>query len=80
MKSLLIDADYLLFRTMAACEIEAELADEIWVRWADLGQVREAFWETIEEMKKEWPADEFVEFVLCWTDPSAFRKRLAPDY
>ena len=80
MKSLLIDADYLLFKTMAACEVEAELGDEIWVRWADLGQVREAFWETIEDMRKEWPDDEFVEFVLCWTGPSAFRKRLDPAY
>lgn len=80
MKTLLIDADYLLYRTMTACEIEAELGDEIWVRWADLGQVRESFWETIDEMKEEWPQNEFVEFALCWTGPSAFRKRLDPAY
>ena len=77
MKTLLIDADYLLFRTMAACEVEAELGDEIWVRWADLGEVREAFWGTIEDMKLGWPADEVA---LCWTGPSAFRKRLDPAY
>ena len=31
MTTLLIDADMLLFRTMAAWEIEANLGDEVWV-------------------------------------------------
>lgn len=80
MKTLLIDADYLLYRTMAALEVVAELDNEVWVRWADLGEVRATFWKTIEDMKEEWPKDEFVEFALCWTGPSAFRKRLDPAY
>ena len=48
MKTLLIDADMLLFRTMAAWEIEANLGDEVWVRWAELNTVRDEFWRTIE--------------------------------
>ena len=44
MTTLLIDADMLLFRTMAAYEVELELEADMWVRWADLGVVREEFW------------------------------------
>ena len=40
MTTLLIDADMLLFRTMAAYEVELELEADMWVRWADLGVVR----------------------------------------
>ena len=77
MKTLLIDADMLLFRTMAAWEIEANLGDEVWVRWAELNTVRDEFWRTIEEWLEEWPGSRYK---LCWTGPSAFRKRIAPDY
>jgi DNA polymerase-1 len=77
MTTLLIDADMLLFRTMAAWEIEASLGDEVWVRWAELNTVREEFWKTIDEWLERWPG---ADYRLCWTGPSAFRKRIAPDY
>ena len=77
MTTLLIDADMLLFRTMAACEIEANLGDEVWVRWAELNTVRTEFWETIDEWLGIWPD---ANYKLCWTGPSAFRKRIASDY
>ena len=77
MTTLLIDADMLLFRTMAAWEIEANLGDEVWVRWAELNTVREEFWKTINEWLERWP---MADYRLCWTGPSAFRKRIAPDY
>ena len=77
MTTLLIDADMLLFRTMAAWEIEANLGDEVWVRWAELNTVREEFRKTINEWLERWP---MADYRLCWTGPSAFRKRIAPDY
>ena len=77
MTMLLIDADMLLFRTMAANEVEADLGDEVWVRWAELNTVRQEFWQTIDEWSKRWPG---ANYRLCWTGPSAFRKRIAPDY
>ena len=77
MTTLLIDADMLLFRTMAANEIEANLGDEVWVRWAELGTVREEFWKTIDEWLEVWHG---ADYRLCWTGPSAFRKRIALDY
>ena len=77
MTTLLIDADMLLFRTMAAWEIEANLGDEVWVRWAELNTVREEFWKTINEWLERWP---MADYRLCWTGPSAFRKRIALDY
>ena len=77
MTTLLIDADMLLFRTMAAWEIEANLGDEVWVRWAELNTVRADWWNTIEEWKDHWKT---TDYRLCWTGPSAFRKRIAPDY
>lgn len=77
MTTLLIDADMLLLRTMAACEVEANLGDEVWVRWAELNTVREEFWNCINCMLTVWPD---ANYKLCWTGPSAFRKRIAPDY
>ena len=77
MTTLLIDADMLLFRTMAAHEIEANLGDEIWVAWAEINTVRAEFWNTIDEWLERWP---MANYKLCWTGPSAFRKRVAPDY
>ena len=77
MTTLLIDADMLLFRTMAANEIEANLGDEVWVRWAELNTVRDEFWKTIDEWLERWHG---ADYRLCWTGPSAFRKRIAPDY
>jgi len=76
MTTLLIDADMLLFRTMTANEIEAELGPDVWVRWAELGTVREEFWGLIDEWREAFDAD----YRLCWTGSSAFRKRIAPDY
>ena len=64
MTTLLIDADMLLFRTMAANEIEANLGDEVWVRWAELGTVREEFWKTIDEWLEVWHG---ADYRLCWT-------------
>ena len=77
MTTLLIDADMLLFRTMAANEIEANLGNDVWVRWAELNTVRQEFWQTIDEWLERWP---MADYKLCWTGPSAFRKRIAPDY
>ena len=77
MTTLLIDADLLLFRTMAANEIEANLGDEVWVRWAELNGVRADWWDTIEEWKDHWKT---TDYRLCWTGSSAFRKRIASDY
>ena len=61
---------------MAAYEVELELEADMWVRWADLGVVREEFWGLIDEWQEAFDAD----YRLCWTGSSAFRKRIAPDY
>ena len=77
MTTLLIDADMLLFRTMAANEVVTDLGNEVWVAWAELNTVRQEFWQTIDGWLEHWPG---ADYRLCWTGPSAFRKRLAPDY
>lgn len=77
MTTLLIDADMLLFRTMTALEIDCDMGDEVWIRYADIGSVRELFWDHVAAMSKALKSSEQLFF---WTGPSAFRRRLFPEY
>tara|TARA_R110002012_G_scaffold186985_1_gene353835 strand:- start:477 stop:1265 length:789 start_codon:yes stop_codon:yes gene_type:complete len=77
MKTLLIDADMLLFRTMTSLEVDCDMGDEVWIRYADIGSVRETFWKHLEVMKKHFQSDSLL---LFWTGPSAFRRRIFPEY
>ena len=59
MTTLLIDADLLLFRTMAANQIEVDLGDEVWVAWSELNGVRDDWWNTIEQWKDHWKTSDY---------------------
>ena len=77
MKVLLIDADMLLFRWMSALSDNFCLGNEMWVWQCELDLVRRDFWGSMDEFQKKFETDKYF---LCWTGPSAFRKRLFPDY
>ena len=77
MTTLLIDADMLLFRTMTSLEVDCDMGDEVWIRYADIGQTRELFWDHVAAMGKQFKTGDHLFF---WTGPSAFRRRIFPDY
>jgi DNA polymerase-1 len=76
---LLLDADMLLFRAAAATEVEIQLAEDVWTRHSELPAAREWYWEKVEEMCGGLGIA--VDDVWhCFTDASAFRRELYPDY
>ena len=77
MTTLLIDADMLLFRTMTSLEVDCDMGDEVWIRYADIGQTRELFWDHVAAMAKQFKTADHLFF---WTGPSAFRRRIFPEY
>ena len=77
MTTLLIDADMLLFRTMTSLEVDCDMGNDIWIRHADIRDVRCTFWDQVEAMSKELKASEHL---LFWTGPSGFRRRIFPEY
>tara|TARA_B100000482_G_scaffold154353_1_gene116189 strand:- start:1552 stop:2424 length:873 start_codon:yes stop_codon:yes gene_type:complete len=77
MTTLLIDADMLLFRTMTSLEVDCDMGDEVWIRYADIGQTRELFWDHVAAMAKQFKTADHLFF---WTGPSAFRRKIFPEY
>jgi DNA polymerase-1 len=77
MTTLLIDADMLLYRTMSSLEVDCDMGNDIWMRHADIRDVRYTFWDQIQAMSKELKASEPL---LFWTGPSGFRRRIFPEY
>ena len=77
MTTLLIDADMLLYRTMTSLEVDCDMGNDIWMRHADIRDVRYTFWDQVKAMSKELKASEHL---LFWTGPSGFRRRIFPEY
>ena len=77
MTTLLIDADMLLYRTMTSLEVDCDMGNDIWMRHADIRDVRYTFWDQVKAMSKERRASEHL---LFWTGPSGFRRRIFPGY
>lgn len=76
---ILLDADMLLFRAMAATEVEVELSPDVWTRHSEMGDAREFYWRQIREWCELVGCEE--EHVWhCFTDRSAFRRDLFPGY
>lgn len=76
---LLLDADMLLFKAMASTEVEVELMPDVWTRHSELGYAREKYWEQITLWVDQCGAS-YDDVWHCFTDKSAFRRDLFPDY
>lgn len=76
---ILLDADMLLFRAMSATEVEVELYEDVWTRHSELPAARDYYWQRL----NDW-CDYFncvhEDVVHCFTDRSAFRRELFPEY
>ena len=76
-RSLLVDADMLLFTAVKLCEVEIELMPDVVTTHLPLREVSLLFDEMLDNKKKQSEADEEI---LCWTSPDNFRLEVDPTY
>ena len=76
---LLIDADMLLFKCLTANEEEFCIHDEVWTRHCDLAVVRQEYHYHCTRLAIHWNCRE-DDLIHCFTDRSAFRRELSPNY
>ena len=76
---ILLDADMLLFRAMSATEVEVELMPDVWTRHSELPAARELYWNCVNDWCDYFNVNH-EDVVHCFTDASAFRRDLFPDY
>lgn len=74
--SLLIDADYLAYKTCAACEDEMDFGDDVIVVTSRFSQVTKAFQREIDRI---WNVFD-QEIILFFSGPNNFRKQISPEY
>ena len=76
-RSLLVDADMLLFTAVKLCEVEIEWMPDVITTHLPLREVSLLFDEMLDNKKKQAEADEEI---LCWTSPDNFRLEVDPTY
>jgi DNA polymerase-1 len=76
---ILLDADMLLFKAAAANEVEIQLADDVWTRHSELPAAREMYWQQVELWCDQFGCN-YGDVWHCFTDASAFRRELFPEY
>jgi DNA polymerase-1 len=74
--SLLIDADYLAYKTCAACEDETDFGNDVIVVTSKFQEVTRSF---TQEINKIWNVFD-QEILLFFSSPRNFRKEISPDY
>ena len=76
--TLLIDADYLAYKTCAACEDEIDYGDDLIVVTSRFSEVLKSFQNEVSSI-----ADclgSFDDLILFFSSPRNFRKKIFPDY
>ena len=76
---LLLDSDMLLMRATSSCQVEVETQPDIWTRFADVSQARDWYWEQVDEFCSYFETTR-ENVVHCFTQGSAFRKAISPEY
>jgi len=76
---LLLDGDMLLFKAMASTEVEVELAPDVWTRHSEIPAAREKYWQQLILWCDQLGAS-LDDVWHCFTDRSAFRRDLDPNY
>lgn len=76
--SLLIDADYLAYKTCAACEDEIDFNDDVIVVTSRFSDVLRMFQNELMSIAECMGS--FDDFILFFSSPQNFRKKIYPDY
>lgn len=77
MSTLLIDADILVYKSIASVEREVEWEPDVWTMSTDLKEAHEAFDTMLHSILDTAPTQDFK---LCFSDWKNFRKELNPTY
>lgn len=76
-KTILIDADIVLYQACCACEVATDWGNDIWTLVADAKECRQRVDVTFADLKDELKADEVV---ICLSDTENWRKSVYPAY
>jgi 5'-3' exonuclease len=76
--TLLIDADYLAYKTCAACEDEIDFGDDLIVVTSRFSEVLKAFQKEVDSISD--CLGSFDDLILFFSSPRNFRKKIYPDY
>ena len=76
-KTLLIDADIILYQSCCAVEVATDWGNDIWTLVADLKECRQRVDVILAELKTDLKADEIV---VCLSDKENWRKSVYPEY
>ena len=76
--SLLIDADYLAYKSCAACEDETDFGDDVIVVTSRFSHVLDMFQRELMSIAECMGL--FDDFILFFSSPTNFRKKIYPDY
>jgi DNA polymerase-1 len=76
--TLLIDADYLAYKTCAACEDEIDYGDDLIVVTSRFSNVLEMFQKELMSIAE--CMGQFDDFILFFSSPNNFRKKIYPEY
>lgn len=76
--SLLIDADYLAYKTCASCEDEMDFGNDVIVVTSKFSEVLKVFQDELMSIAE--CLGMFDDFILFFSSPKNFRKKIFPDY
>ena len=76
--TLLIDADYLAYKSCAACEDEVDYGDDLIVVTSRFNEVLDMFQRELMSIAECMGM--FDDFILFFSSPVNFRKKISPDY
>ncbi len=76
-KTILIDADIVLYQACCACDEATDWGNDIWTLAADAKECRQRVDVTFADLKEELKADELV---VCLSDTENWRKSVYPAY
>lgn len=77
MRTLLIDADILLYQYSVTVEKEVDWGDDIWSLWADAKEAKQLILQYLDLLKEQTATDEMV---FCFSHKNNFRKDILPSY
>jgi len=77
-RTLLLDADMLVYEAALAHEVEIQWDDDLWTLHAHFEPAREQVDDTVKHLLKQLDAEAVVMALSDYTDP--WRKRVMPDY
>ena len=81
MKKLLIDADYIVYKSCAAAETEIDWGNDVIVVSSRFSNARDKVNKELRKIQKQFdPFEVHTEMILFFSDSQNFRKKILPEY